>query len=270
MSRAWLGSIHEYTLFVLLPYVTFHSSVHFVDVDRYLGLRVARIVGFVRCCVANALHVLLLSILSQTPSDTSSYIHLRVVPFVHAQRFDLRDVCPKFAVKRSAAHAQKDAQLGLSVPLRDGKGPVESRDSSRTVLEKTYAPACPSYSLVSSSPPACTLSLPGFFAPQSAQVPLPGTVLISSCSVRSLRACWRLFRAEAMSSRRGRHTRVGAPFVTRAVIERAYAAGARGCSSQTRRRTRSTALGMIIDMHAGTSQRRAGHEKEERRPRRVA
>lgn len=40
--------------------------------------------------------------------------------------------------------------------------------------------------------------LPGLRAPQSAHWAFPGTVLISSCSVRSLRACWRLFRADAM------------------------------------------------------------------------
>ena len=46
------------------------------------------------------------------------------------------------------------------------------------------------------------LPLPGFFALQSAQVAFPGTVLISSCSARSLRACWRLFSADAMSEGR--------------------------------------------------------------------
>jgi hypothetical protein len=116
----------------------------------------------------------------------------------------LRSACTKRCPTRS-----------VSTELEIGEDLNESRDGVRNVLEGTYAPACPSYSLVSSSLLACTLSLPGFFAPQSAQVPLPGTVLISSCSVRSLRACWRLFRAEAISSRRGRHTRIQAPSVTR-------------------------------------------------------
>lgn len=44
----------------------------------------------------------------------------------------------------------------------------------------------------------CERHSPGFRALQSAHVPLPGTVLMSSCSVRSLRACWRLFSADAM------------------------------------------------------------------------
>ena len=35
--------------------------------------------------------------------------------------------------------------------------------------------------------------VPGPRVPQSAQRSLPGTVLISSCKVFSLRACWRLF-----------------------------------------------------------------------------
>lgn len=47
-------------------------------------------------------------------------------------------------------------------------------------------------------PEGARLLVPGFFAPQSAQVLLPGTVLIKSCRARSLRACWRLFRTEAM------------------------------------------------------------------------
>lgn len=42
---------------------------------------------------------------------------------------------------------------------------------------------------------------PGFRAPQSAHTAFPGTVLISSCSARSLRACWRLLRADAMINR---------------------------------------------------------------------
>lgn len=71
----------------------------------------------------------------------------------------------------------------------------------------TYTPACPSYNHVSPTLTRCTFSLPGFLAPQSAQVAFPGTVLIKSCSARSLRACWRLFSAEAMSLRRERHTR---------------------------------------------------------------
>jgi hypothetical protein len=49
---------------------------------------------------------------------------------------------------------------------------------------------------VSSSVRACYS--PGLFAPQSAHVPFPGTVLISSCSALSLRACWRLFSADAI------------------------------------------------------------------------
>lgn len=62
--------------------------------------------------------------------------------------------------------------------------------------------------------PRLQLAHPGFRAPQSAQVPLPGTVLMSSCNVRSLRACWRLFRADAILSGRrkrfGRRSKIGA------------------------------------------------------------
>lgn len=46
--------------------------------------------------------------------------------------------------------------------------------------------------------PRLQLAHPGFRALQSAHVLFPGTVLISSCRARSLRACWRLFSAEAM------------------------------------------------------------------------
>lgn len=61
--------------------------------------------------------------------------------------------------------------------------------------------------------PRLQLAHPGFLAPQSAHVLFPGTVLISSCSARSLRACWRLFRADAMFLRKevwvARRTRLG-------------------------------------------------------------
>jgi hypothetical protein len=55
-------------------------------------------------------------------------------------------------------------------------------------------------------------AVPGFFALQSAQVLLPGTVLIKSCRARSLRACWRLFRTEAMIWRRRRRSRSGGSY----------------------------------------------------------
>lgn len=43
-----------------------------------------------------------------------------------------------------------------------------------------------------------TCHTPGFRALQSAHLSLPATDLIRSCRARSLRACWRLFRAEVM------------------------------------------------------------------------
>jgi hypothetical protein len=42
------------------------------------------------------------------------------------------------------------------------------------------------------------VDLPGFLAPQSAHVELPGTFLTRSCNARSLRACWRLLNVAAM------------------------------------------------------------------------
>lgn len=44
------------------------------------------------------------------------------------------------------------------------------------------------------------LAQPGFLAPQSAHVELPGTVLINSCNARSLRACCRLLMLPDMSA----------------------------------------------------------------------
>lgn len=87
---------------------------------------------------------------------------------------------------------------------------------------------------------ARALSLPGFFAPQSAQVPLPGTVLISSCSVRSLRACWRLFSAEAILCCRAVSCVVTQGFdrsATLVGVERASAAGTGGGSRTGRTRS---------------------------------
>lgn len=147
-----------------------------------------------------------------------SYIDLRIVPLVHAQRLDLRDVRPQLAVQRRAAHAQEDAQLCPSVP-RSIYARVRRAASSgsRRSQQGNIRSSLPILPAVSSSLAARALSLPGFLAPQSAQVPLPGTVLISSCSVRSLRACWRLFSAEAILSRREllRHTRIRPELSTR-------------------------------------------------------
>lgn len=47
--------------------------------------------------------------------------------------------------------------------------------------------------------PKLQLAHPGFRAPQSAHRSFPGTVLISSWRMRSLRACWRLLSAEVMA-----------------------------------------------------------------------
>ena len=51
--------------------------------------------------------------------------------------------------------------------------------------------------------PRFQLAHPGFFAAQSAQRSLPGTVAMRSWRVRSLRACCRLDTAAAMVSRVG-------------------------------------------------------------------
>lgn len=40
-----------------------------------------------------------------------SYIDLRIIPLVHAQRLDLGDVGAQLAMQGCAAHAQEDAQL---------------------------------------------------------------------------------------------------------------------------------------------------------------
>jgi hypothetical protein len=122
-----------------------------------------------------------------------SYIHLRIIPFVHAQGLDLGYVCPQLAMQRCASHTQEDAQLQyMSVAFavetssrprrRMAQAPCYGRDlrSNSPIL----------YSLVSIRPNnMCAFYLPGFLAPQSAQVPFPGTVFIKSCSARSLRAC---------------------------------------------------------------------------------
>jgi hypothetical protein len=41
----------------------------------------------------------------------SSYVYLRIIPFVHAQGLDLGDVRSQLAVQGCASHAQEDAQL---------------------------------------------------------------------------------------------------------------------------------------------------------------
>lgn len=93
MSCAGLRIVHECPLFVLLTYESLQRAVHLVHVYGYLRFDVTGVVEFVRLDIAGALHV----------------IDLRMIPFVHAQRLDLRDVGSKLAVKGSASHAQENA-----------------------------------------------------------------------------------------------------------------------------------------------------------------
>lgn len=140
-----------------------------------------------------------------------SYIDLRIVPLVHAQRLDLGNVRPQLAMQRRAAHTQENAQLHTLAPIHTYKADASSEHHrSQCGGKHTLQLAHPAVLSVHIHRAAYTLSLPGFFAPQSAQVPFPGTVLISSCSARSLRACWRLFSAEAISDAVGGASHKGA------------------------------------------------------------
>lgn len=176
-----------------MPYVSLHGTVYLVDIDRGLRLCVSWVVHFVRLEIANALHVLgAVSTWRRFPKQASPpYLDLGIVPLVHAQRFDLGDVCSQLAVQGCASHAQEDAQLlVVSIKVMVGRRfegrnvrsnwPILQQPVSKheAIMRRWYSP--------------------GFFAPQSAHVPFPGTVLIRSCSARSLRACCRLFRAEVM------------------------------------------------------------------------
>lgn len=73
---------------------------------------------------------------------------------------------------------------------------------------------------------------PGFRAPQSAHVPLPGTVFMSSCSVRSFRACWRLFSADAILLRLKLRSQGGGDAVRGAARKRGEVGGLRRLLSQ--------------------------------------
>ena len=89
-----------YPLLVFRPYVPFHSTVYLVDIDGDLRLDISWVVCLVGLDVANALHVLP-ALISTRPGHTEShdsYIHLGIVPLIHAQRLDFGDVCSQLAM----------------------------------------------------------------------------------------------------------------------------------------------------------------------------
>lgn len=62
------------------------------------------------------------------------------------------------------------------------------------------------------------MDAPGLRALQSAHLSFPGTVLIKSCSARSLRACCRLFSAPAMAQTKDRRESVGLAIIRQCSI----------------------------------------------------
>jgi len=97
----------------------------------------------------------------------------------------------ELAVKRGASHAKEDAQLLLAYAVSQG-APLFNLS-----IMITHAPAGPAYVILRSgyeylTSPAGFVGIPGFLAPQSAHLSLPGTVLINSCRALSFRAWWRL------------------------------------------------------------------------------
>lgn len=136
--------------------------------------------------------------------EDPSYINLSVVPFVHAQRLHFRDVRSELAVERRTPHTQEDAQLEGRLTSNTTVARFEKTQSSHGWTYAPAGPSCGSTLARASCGRRKGGDAPGLRAPQSAHALLPGTVLISSCRARSLRACWRLFRADAMVVREER------------------------------------------------------------------
>ena len=148
MSRAGLRGVHEYPLFVLLPYEAFHGTVHFVDVDGYLRLCAARVVHFVRLGVADALHVLLASTLSQTCSDVSltSTCALSHLSMLSDLTFEM--CVPSLRCRAAQRMHRKMPNCVRQYQHRHTGRFDEPRDRVRVAagkMWKTYTPAGPSY-----------------------------------------------------------------------------------------------------------------------------
>jgi len=109
-------------------------------------------------------------------------------------------------VDSGASHAEEDAQLEESQPYNP-PFVIVSFSTRRFWADGTaYAPRCPSWEKeddvssdlgrkVRRNPDAC-FCLPGLRAWQSAQKPLAWLERTSSWRTFSLRACWRLLRAD--------------------------------------------------------------------------
>jgi hypothetical protein len=106
-----LGDVGEGALLVLLPDEALHGTVYLIDVDGHLRLYVPRVEHFVRLYVPDAPHVLAKVSILCAAWVRAPCLDLGMIPLVHAQRLDLRDVRPQLPVEGAAAHAQKYAQL---------------------------------------------------------------------------------------------------------------------------------------------------------------
>ena len=106
-----------------------------------------------------------------------------------APRTACREKCPPASCQPMFLVSQKAETL-----VQDISHESRQRKAGSRTLQLAHPVHCQS----AGSGSGGTAHSPGLRAPQSAHTLFPGTVLMSSCSARSLRACWRLFRTEAM------------------------------------------------------------------------
>lgn len=81
-----------------------------------------------------------------TSEERLTNLYLLVVPAVHTERLDFCDMRADFAVERSAAHAQEDAQLLLLACFSStfDRGCEWKEKFVEGIAQGTHAPARPS------------------------------------------------------------------------------------------------------------------------------
>lgn len=110
----------EGAVLVFLANEAFHASVGLVHVGRNRRLDVLRVVDLVHDVVSVRFHILdnptgqrLRSLVVPNPSRITIITHIDLVvrPCIHAQGFDLGDMCAQLAMQRRTSHANKDSNL---------------------------------------------------------------------------------------------------------------------------------------------------------------
>lgn len=133
----WLP-IFQGMVLIFLPDKPFHARIVLVHVGGNWRLDAARVVQLVHNGVTMRFHVLTKSTLSARDLcycgvPDCAHINLVCCPCVHAQRFNLGNMCAQLSVQCGATHAKEDANLSETssqfVNSLGGKGSGDIRSN---------------------------------------------------------------------------------------------------------------------------------------------